>query len=373
MKKITSILLLLSLLLSCTPIIDTTPTEEEHLVVVIPQDEPEPDIEPTYYLIAFVTNNTESIADKSILSGTSLIESQVPTLSKLEYNFAGWFLDELFEVVFNFSTIITSDITLYAKWTEKVYYTIDFYDFGTLVNSFVVEENTEYTIVEPINYQQKVLYHENETPYTTYWNFNNTNYSVGDSLQVTSDIDFNINRQLDPIHYFDIATEYSIQPWTGSFTYYRTDLFGYTAGTCQFFASWNDERTAMLPLSYWIGDPSNTFRQKASYILLISTNLTGDFDTFMEGAVQPVDEGYIGTDMSITGTAENFEVRFDNIKETFNLQDGVNYRAFLTTGVVIWDDAHEIYETKVLYESSLFEQNAFYTFNLNGPIIANHY
>jgi uncharacterized repeat protein (TIGR02543 family) len=66
------------------------------------------------HLVKFDTNGGSVIEDKSINDGAILTEPEDPTKDNM--NFAGWYIDNNFENEFSFSTTITSDITLYAKW-----------------------------------------------------------------------------------------------------------------------------------------------------------------------------------------------------------------------------------------------------------------
>lgn len=58
-----------------------------------------------------------------------------PTVSKNGYNFLYWTLDG---VEYNFSTSITSDITLVAEWEKIIYYTVSYSSLGTSVDSQTV-------------------------------------------------------------------------------------------------------------------------------------------------------------------------------------------------------------------------------------------
>ena len=52
------------------------------------------------------------------LAGDNIISSYYP-LAKEGYIFGGWYLDENCQNVFNFSQVITEDLTLYAKWISS--------------------------------------------------------------------------------------------------------------------------------------------------------------------------------------------------------------------------------------------------------------
>lgn len=65
-------------------------------------------------IVSFDTNWWTNISSQFVVSGETAIQPEDPT--KNLYNFGGWYLDSWLMMEFDFSTIITSDITLYAKW-----------------------------------------------------------------------------------------------------------------------------------------------------------------------------------------------------------------------------------------------------------------
>ena len=72
------------------------------------------------YTIKFVSEHG-SFADQTIEYG-KLIETDKLTIPKVEgYTFDGWYADEAHKTKFDFSTPITSNTTVYAKWTAKDY------------------------------------------------------------------------------------------------------------------------------------------------------------------------------------------------------------------------------------------------------------
>lgn len=89
--------------------------------------------------------------------GTQTVEENKtatrPTdLSSSTHNFVGWYVDEEFSEEFNFSTPITKNTTIYAKWTEKEStYTIKFDNQGKgkKVASQYIEAETNGKITKP--------------------------------------------------------------------------------------------------------------------------------------------------------------------------------------------------------------------------------
>ncbi|MCR5488356.1 MAG: leucine-rich repeat protein [Lachnospiraceae bacterium] len=65
------------------------------------------------HTVSFNTNGGTPISDKRVIDGKSLAKPSSP--EKDNYSFIGWY-DESLENAYDFSTPVTSDITLYAKW-----------------------------------------------------------------------------------------------------------------------------------------------------------------------------------------------------------------------------------------------------------------
>ena len=71
----------------------------------------------TKYSVGFNTNGGSYIADQIVEKGQKVIRPTDPT--KSGYTFAGWYADSALTSPFDFNTPITSETTLYAKWTEN--------------------------------------------------------------------------------------------------------------------------------------------------------------------------------------------------------------------------------------------------------------
>ena len=72
------------------------------------------------YTVAFNSNGGSSVPDiTNITSGSSISAPTAPT--KTGYIFGGWYIDDTtFINAYDFSSAVTSDITLYAKWVEAL-------------------------------------------------------------------------------------------------------------------------------------------------------------------------------------------------------------------------------------------------------------
>ena len=74
------------------------------------------DPEPVKYTVTFNTNGGSAISSQIVESGKTVAEPTAPI--KDSSIFAGWYSDSALTTKFSFSTKITADTTLYAKWTE---------------------------------------------------------------------------------------------------------------------------------------------------------------------------------------------------------------------------------------------------------------
>ena len=74
------------------------------------------------YTVTFDSNGGSDVSSQSLRYEAKATEPAVPTktaTASTEYTFEGWYTDSGLETSFTFDTAITSDITLYAKWTEQ--------------------------------------------------------------------------------------------------------------------------------------------------------------------------------------------------------------------------------------------------------------
>lgn len=68
------------------------------------------------YTVSFETNGGTSIKQQTVISGNTAYYPGSPT--KEGYRFDGWFTNDSITSVYNFSSPVTQDITLYAGWTR---------------------------------------------------------------------------------------------------------------------------------------------------------------------------------------------------------------------------------------------------------------
>jgi uncharacterized repeat protein (TIGR02543 family) len=69
------------------------------------------------FTVSFNENGGSLVDDRLVVSGESIDAPVAPT--KSGYTFNGWFTDVELTAAYDFTSTITADITLYAKWTES--------------------------------------------------------------------------------------------------------------------------------------------------------------------------------------------------------------------------------------------------------------
>jgi uncharacterized repeat protein (TIGR02543 family) len=68
------------------------------------------------FLVEFNSNGGTPVQSQSVPDGGKATEPDDPT--KDGFTFAGWFSDLALTDEFDFTTVITTNVMLYAKWTE---------------------------------------------------------------------------------------------------------------------------------------------------------------------------------------------------------------------------------------------------------------
>ena len=92
------------------------------------------------YIVTFETNGGSDVAPQKMFSGSKVTE---PETTREGYTFDGWYSDVALENTWDFDTVVTDDITLYAKWTA-IPYTVS----GTVTGS--TDEDMTDTVVKLI-------------------------------------------------------------------------------------------------------------------------------------------------------------------------------------------------------------------------------
>ena len=83
-----------------------------------PDPDPEPKPDPTaQHTVTFNSNGGSVIAPTTVTDGKPVAKPDDP--AREGYTFAGWYTDATLTTAHDFSKPVTSDLTLYAKWTKK--------------------------------------------------------------------------------------------------------------------------------------------------------------------------------------------------------------------------------------------------------------
>ena len=81
-----------------------------------PEPEPTPEPDPVTYTVSFVMNgHGTAVNSQEVEEGAKASGPEAPKASG--YIFGGWYSDKALTERYDFTTAVTADITLYAKWT----------------------------------------------------------------------------------------------------------------------------------------------------------------------------------------------------------------------------------------------------------------
>ncbi|MGN0691444.1 MAG: InlB B-repeat-containing protein, partial [Oscillospiraceae bacterium] len=69
------------------------------------------------YTVTFNTNGGEAIAEQQVVSGKTV---DLPTPTRKNCTFGGWYTDADLTIAFNPDSVVTSDLQLYAKWIVNI-------------------------------------------------------------------------------------------------------------------------------------------------------------------------------------------------------------------------------------------------------------
>lgn len=92
-----------------------------------------PDISDIVYTVTFNSNGGSEVPSQQVTKGNTV--SRPPNPTREGYAFLGWYLDDNLVQIYNFNTPVTSNITLYAKWTQNFYTVIFNSNGGSIVES----------------------------------------------------------------------------------------------------------------------------------------------------------------------------------------------------------------------------------------------
>ena len=99
----------------------------------------------THCTVTFYTNGGTAVSSQSVIQGDCAKEPEKP--QKEGYTFVGWYTDEALTTVYDFDTLVTATLTLYAKWQANTYNVEFDSNGGSEVKSQEVACNN--TVVKP--------------------------------------------------------------------------------------------------------------------------------------------------------------------------------------------------------------------------------
>ena len=138
----------------------------------------------TYYTVTFINSKGAAPSAQTIESGKTAVKPNDPTYEG--FVFGGWYTDQDCKNMFNFTTAITANVTLYAKWTElpTASYSVSFNanGHGTAPNPQTVKSGEKATKpTDPTATGYIFAGWFTDTQGTTAYNFNN---AVSSNLQL---------------------------------------------------------------------------------------------------------------------------------------------------------------------------------------------
>ncbi len=74
---------------------------------------------PDTFTVSFETNGGSTVEKQTVEKGKTAANPTAPT--KKGYSFSGWYSDKDLKTAYDFTSAVTADLTLYAKWTEIKY------------------------------------------------------------------------------------------------------------------------------------------------------------------------------------------------------------------------------------------------------------
>lgn len=132
-----------------------------------------PEAEVTKYTVTFKSDENTVINTMTVKEGNSVGEPENPV--KDGYQFDGWYTDVNCTDKYDFNTVVSADLTLYAKWLAK--YTVSFdTDGGSTVESQTVVTGNKATkpAVNPTKKGYNFVGWYTDNTYTTEFDFENT-------------------------------------------------------------------------------------------------------------------------------------------------------------------------------------------------------
>ena len=142
------------------------------------------------HTVTFYENGGSDVTDQTLITGDKVSEPTAPT--KAGHTFEGWYTEESLTNKYDFSSVVNSDLNLYANWTADTY-TVTYNGNGNTSGDIPADEisyeyDAEVTVLGNTGNLGKTGYQfagwDNETGYT---------FTAGDTFKVTKDTAFKAN------------------------------------------------------------------------------------------------------------------------------------------------------------------------------------
>jgi uncharacterized repeat protein (TIGR02543 family) len=104
--------------------------------------------EPPIFIVSFETNGGSPVPDESVRSGSRVTQPSIPTKTGLFFD--GWYTND--GAYYDFSTPVTENITLYAKWVNPVTVNFDTNGGSTISDQVIsYDPNIKVTVDKPLD------------------------------------------------------------------------------------------------------------------------------------------------------------------------------------------------------------------------------
>ncbi len=178
------------------------------------------------FTVKFETNGGTEIADMVVYGGSTL--GKIATTTKVGFSFAGWFTDKELTTEFDLETKINKDMTLYAKWDDRIITVVigisrpSYYnaflnnkkekenkktEFFDLTKEFKVGDDNAWNVYPDVTFSEINLDTLDQNPVTVdSWEFEINIYELFDGSETKLDKDSDL---IDSIDYIKCLVDFS--------------------------------------------------------------------------------------------------------------------------------------------------------------------
>lgn len=262
----------------------------------------------TIYTVTFESNGGSAVESQQIESGNQATQPDDP--AREGYNFVAWYSDQELTEVYDFETVVTSDITLYAKWNE----------IAEEEHSFIDEEEPDIEIYSFDTDTWDVLVNETVTVTFTAEIFSEVEID-GNEVKVIDESNNIIGYMNDNGESGDaIAND-------GIYTL-KVDLLSSEQKVVSYFASVGDIKSAGVSISYYVQYSEGDFQIEDDVVNLLDEAVS----EYLDENGYLIDGKYADAIASISnkldelieeGIVDSYNVNENNI--SINLVNGIPF------------------------------------------------